>query len=258
MKIYRYIIVLLYLLPGGGNVYAQHRLSIARADSRTIAEYVHPSYDTLLLYREQQGKIEGYRLPVAEDIPIQLDSLEAGIYRLEYTNLFDQRIKKQIRVNGNTAVTLYVDSLQDYGYGLLNVLEDNEWLELRLDRTGCFVLLAEKIVIRKEKGCYIAKRYKLTREDKFDDVKHTHERIYNKGVLLQQVKLNARQVADFNRFVDELQMITDGGCTTTDRYTLTTVFYPNNIDRKDGSCHWDGYGFLLKSLFDKTDAGSDD
>ncbi len=250
--------ILVYSLLFGFTANAQHRLNVTRKDSRSIAEYVYPNYDTLLLYREYQGKIEGYELPVKDGSLIQLDSLAAGTYKLEYTNLFDQRIQKLIPINANTTVTLYVDSLRDYSFGLLEVLEDDEWLELRLDRIGCTVLQVEKIVIRKKKGEYIAKRYKLTREDKIDDVKHTHERLYEEGSLLQQVSMSPKQVADFNRFENELQMITEGGCTTTDHYTLTTVFYPNNVDRKDATCSWYGYDFLLESLFGITEANTTD
>ena len=94
---------------------------------------------------------------------------------------------------------------------------------------GCFASGKSKIILYKVENSTMAK-------------------IVSDREKSQEVKLNSLQLDDFNLFIKELKDLKeDERCTTVGYYKVSID--NKTINKIDGSCSWNGFQKLKKSLF---------
>jgi hypothetical protein len=59
--------------------------------------------------------------------------------------------------------------------------------------------------------------------------------------------LTPDDLLQFVRFENELRLVHDDGCTTTDHYVVKSKFF--TLQTKDGDCTWDGFRKLTTAWF---------
>lgn len=179
--------------------------------------------------------------------PIKLKNFPVSAYRVTFKNNFGQLLVKQIQLEDQeiNSITLCPDSLLDYSQNTLSKLRDRDTISINFHSQGCFHTTVSKMVIGKHKDDYFAKLYHVD----WDYVTHKKKTTvkFLGDSLLQTVTLTPQHIQAFIRFENELNLVTKGGCTTTDWYEVQSKFLQKKAI--DGSCCWRGYHFLQKALF---------
>jgi hypothetical protein len=179
---------------------------------------------------------------------ITLD-MPAGDYRLEYKNYFGQRKTKSLRIEKGlvSEVNLCQDSLVSYPENTVSKLKNDERIIVLVKSYGC---MAEpelkKVVISRQSDSLFATLYvQVTVKSK---IKHRY--YYKDSLVLSGSKmLTATDIAEFNRFENELPYSRNHNCTGKDFYTFISPY--RRIIAEDASCAWLGFYHLKSALFGK-------
>lgn len=133
----------------------------------------------------------------------------------------------------------------DYPQNTLSKLQDKDTISINFHSQGCFHTTVSKILINKQGDDYLARLYDVN----WGYVtKKKRTTMVNRGdSLIKTVTLTRQNIQDFIRFENEINFVHDGGCTTTDWYDIKSKYL--NKKATDGSCGWDGFYYLRKSLF---------
>jgi hypothetical protein len=134
-----------------------------------------------------------------------------------------------------------------YNQNTLAKLQDKDTISINYNSQGCFHTSLSKIIIIKESNGFVAKLYNVNGDNIFEERNDPFH--VNSDSLLKTVILTKKNIKDFIRFENELNFVTDGGCTTTDKYEIKSAYL--NIKKTDGKCRWSGFYFLRDSFFGK-------
>lgn len=189
-------------------------------------EYADLSF--LRIYKD--GKI--FKEIKAENLPfiqhkIKLEKLKEGKYQFEYTNIFEQKIIKELNIDESRIYNIslnpdYSDYKKNFKKSLIGNLKEKHFLKLAYQSRGCFNSEKDSIVIYKKENFYEVER---------------------NGI---KTKLNDSQVNNLIKMECQLINIKEGGCTTSDIYTFSF----ENSKRKfiDATCRWNGWETLQKEM----------
>lgn len=169
-----------------------------------------------------------YKEIKAEHLPfipyfIKLENLKEGKYQFEYTNIFQQKVVRELNIDESKIYKIsinpdYSDYKQNFKKSLIFNLKENQSLKLTYKSQGCFHHDEDIIIIHKKENHYELERNGTT------------------------IKLNNKEINYLIRMECELNNIKTGGCTTSDIYT----FYGDNYKKEfiDSSCKWNGWDNL--------------
>ena len=158
-----------------------------------------------------------------------LPNLPYGSYVLKYQSIFGKTEQVSIQLSEEkqyelTICTDYLDYTATTYLAIIDQLQEGENYTINFASQGCFHSYDRNIVIyKKDKQYYL--QYKKEKR-----------------------KLNKKEIDALRNFEIELYYIQDanGGCTTTDSYTLT--YQGTTRTAKDRGCAWSGFYTLLKQL----------
>jgi hypothetical protein len=178
--------------------------------------------------------------------PITLDSIPISEYKLKYRNTFKENITMVVNVSEQKEnfISICFDTLLSYKQNTLKKLQDKDTISISLHSQGCFGGDKMRIVITKKMDEFTATLF-YTETDYVVKSKKTYsrkERSASKSIVLTE-----KNIKDFIRFENELNFVRDGGCTTTDEYSIKSKYL--NVQKTDGNCSWDGFYILRKSFF---------
>lgn len=149
-----------------------------------------------------------------------LDSLTNGKYKFIYLNFLNQTLEKTIEVKENKIYNISINpDFSDYrkfiDKSLIKNLSENQKVELIFKRNSCMG--------SSEGGIVITKRGKLFIAESHGNIK----------------ELNQKQVDLLVKMESELNLLQDGGCTTSDKYTIKC----GNVKKTyyDRTCAWEGW-----------------
>ena len=213
--------------------------------------YIYP-YDTILIYKLPDDLLS-MRLALSRyrHFPILVKNLQVGEYKLKYKNIFGQDLFDTIKLQFKdiNSATICTNKLKNYRINTLANLQNNESVLLNFHSQGCFGGRAMRIVISKKSDKLIASLYKISQTFQIRNHKITFS---NKTIsLLKTVELTSNTIDDFVKFENELMFAKGTGCTTTDWYDLRSKDF--SIKREDGTCMWNGFYYLQKSIFGEID-----
>ncbi len=167
--------------------------------------------------------------------PITIDSFKSGTYTVFYRNIYDKAVSKIIIIPDSVdeyELQICPDELLDYQSDFLASLKNREVINIAFSSWGCFHASEKVLSIKKQDCIFIAT---ITEKEE------------TKSVILNQSMIDA-----FKRFENEIKVLDDThGCTTTDEYAIISKSW--TLQRTDGSCAWNGFYFLKKALFGKTE-----
>lgn len=163
-----------------------------------------------------------------------IKNLSRGKYIIEFTNIFGQKINKEIIVNNRkTEVEICVDSFKDTDEEtFFQKLSTKNKLQFNFSSAGCFHWQNEKIVFSLEVNNEIYCEY--TNEE---------------GPPIRK-KLKEKQLQYLISFERKLRQMKNnmGGCTTSDSYHL--ILDKEELNIVDDSCDWNGFYRLKEEIFD--------
>lgn len=184
--------------------------------------------------------------------PVQLENVAISSYRIKYKDYYGRQINKIVSIDASKEnyIGLCPDLLSEYPQNTLDKLLDGDSVLVNFFSEGCFLFEQFKIVITKKAETISAKIYRFpVMPETKEDLDSTRQRQWK---FFKSITLTGQNFADFIRFENELNYVTDeGGCTTVDFYEIESKYL--NIDRKDGGCKWRGFYFLRKSFFGEMD-----
>jgi hypothetical protein len=234
------LIIISFLLPlvAFGQTPKRLTLELSTGDCRKN-QHVRIGYrDTIQFF--QDNKLSNQIVPMNyHQWPIDIEDFNSGTYKVVYRNLYGKQVSKFITIPDTTdeyELKLCPDELMDYSLNSLSALKDNETIKVSFSSSGCFHQDRETLIITRKDKKYIAK---LTTK--------TYKETKTKSATLNQAAIDA-----FKRFENEIRQVEDSyGCTTVDTYTIFSKSW--TIKRTDGGCAWDGFYFLKKEFFGKTE-----
>jgi hypothetical protein len=240
---------LLILFFISANAFAQSptttlEITIENCQDPTI--YVWRGVDTITIYKYPEDSLLFTILRKDHRrMPITLNNMPTGAYTIRYRNIFLQQQTQHIQLASQqiNAITLCPQNLLEYPQNTLAKLKNNDSISISYHSQGCFHTTSQKLILIKKGDSFIAELYAVSYSPFSKSKKAYHETIS----LLQQKKLDSTHIRQFIRFENELPLVTGMGCTTTDAYTVTSKYW--KIMKIDGSCDWNGYHYLLKSIF---------
>lgn len=157
-----------------------------------------------------------------------IENLDAGVYQFEYTSMFDIKVSKTVDAtkSGKYLVqicTNYLDYSKEKYQPVLDRMKSGQKYSIYFESLGCFHSIADTLTISRVESNYVAK-YEGT----------------ERGV-------DSAGIEALRHFEFELNHVKNGGCTTTEAYS---VDYAGRVvsKAKDGSCNWWGFRFLLRDL----------
>jgi hypothetical protein len=234
------LIIISFLLPlvAFGQTTKRLTLELSTGDCRTN-QHVRIGYrDTIQFF--QDNKLTNQIIPMNyHQWPIDIENFNSGTYNVVYRNLYGKQISRFITIPDTSDVyelQLCPDELIDYSFNSLSALKENEKIKVSFSSSGCFHQDREILIITRQNNRFIAK---LTTK--------TYKETKTKSATLNQAAIDA-----FKRFENEIRQVEDSyGCTTVDTYTIFCKSWA--IKRTDGGCAWDGFYFLKKAFFGKTE-----
>lgn len=167
--------------------------------------------------------------------------IDTGVYFLEYKSIFNkiERIKIVASECKKYSVDLcinYIDHSKEVYKPIIDQLQNNESYKIIMTSHGCFHSNSDTLTISKKDNSYQI-TYKKAIPEEFKNI--------NPGLLKTQT-VNNKDLEAIRHFETELNYMTDGGCTTTDRYTIN---YKSESKFIDGNCSWNGGHYLKQQLF---------
>jgi hypothetical protein len=247
MKLLTQIILLLFSVASFGQTQKTTTIKLSTGDCRNNEAYSWRA-DTILFYKATEDTVMFKVIPRQyRQFPIKLKNIPVAEYKVAFKNNFKQLVIKQIRLadQETNSIILCPDTLLDYSQNTLSRLQDKDTISINFHSQGCFHTTFSKILISKQDDKYLARLYNVnwgyvTKKKKTTMRNHGDS-------LLKTVTLTKQNVQDFIRFENELNFVTDAGCTTTDWYDIKSKYL--NKKATDGSCSWNGFYYLRKSFF---------
>ncbi len=222
-------------------------IKLSIGDCRTNEAYWWRA-DTILFYKLPEDTIMLRIIPRQyRQFPIKFENIPVSGYRLTNKNNFKQIVVKQIQLSDQNinSINLCSDSLLDYSQNTLLKLQDKDTISINFHSQGCFHTTLSKILISKQGDKYLATLYDV--KWSYVTMKKKTTMQYRGDSLIKKVTMTKQNIQDFIRFENEINFVTDGGCTTTDWYDIKSAYLIKKAT--DGSCSWDGFYYLRKSLF---------
>lgn len=222
-------------------------VSISKIDCRSNSYDRGPS-DTVRFYKLPENALALEIKYKAFSPPVTTDQLSAGNYRVIFQNTFNQKVSEEIKISGQDTnrIELCATKLKDYPQNTLAKFQENDSLVINFASFGCFHSLKNNIIITKRDGVFHADSYAENNPPVYK--KRGYSKItYRIADLVKSVVMNKEQLQAFLAFENELNYIRDGGCTTVDSYSIISKYL--NVNKNDGTCRWDGFHHLYKSLF---------
>jgi hypothetical protein len=217
------------------------------SDCRGINPYTGFRCDTVLFFKLPEDTLAFKIIPRKyRKFPINLDSVPVSNYKLKYRNSFKQDMTMVVNVSGENEnlISICFDTLLNYTQNTLKKLQNKDTISIRFHSQGCFGGDNVRIVITKKIAEFIATLFYTETEYVVKNKKtyNRKERPASKSIILTE-----KNIKDFVRFENELNFAKDGGCTTTDEYSIKGKYL--NVQKIDGNCSWDGFYNLRKSFF---------
>jgi hypothetical protein len=248
MKLVIQISLLFYSLASFAQTQKMTTIKLSTGDCRHNDAYSWDGADTVALYKLPEDTLVYKIIPRQyRQWPIKIENAQAGNYRLTYKNNYDQVVTEQItlREQNINSIVICPDKLLEYPQNTLAKLQDKDTVSITFHSQGCFHTDVLKLTITKEGGNFIARLYNVYWYYGKKKGKTTIQ--YRNGTMLRTITMTNQNVQDFIRFENELSYARDGGCTTTDWYDVKSKYL--NSKKTDGTCSWDGFYYLKKSLF---------
>jgi hypothetical protein len=149
-----------------------------------------------------------------------IDSLTNGKYKFIYLNLLNQTLEKTIVVKENKTYNVSINpDFSDYkkfiDKSLIKNLTENQKVEFVFKRNSCMSSSEGRMIITKKGKLFIAENHGNVKE------------------------LNQKEVNLLIKMECELNLIQDGGCTTSDHYIIKS----GNVIKEfyDRTCAWEGW-----------------
>ena len=224
------------------------KIELSVHDCRTSNRYLPVFRDTIRFYKLPEDTFAFKVAPVRlKPDPIHLENIGAGDYKLVYINNFRQAITRDVHIDeqGINRINICADSMPDYSLNTLSELRDRDTISIHFSSRGCFNYEVRKLTITKEGNQYTARLYYVS--PYYVKKKGRYTIRYGADSLINTVTLTEANMLSFTRFENELNFVTDGGCTTTDSYDVKSPY--RNVKKTDGSCQWNGFYYLRQSIF---------
>lgn len=161
---------------------------------------------------------------------IILDSLSNGTYKFIYDNVLKQNLEKTIEIKENKVydISIYPD-YSDYknfiDKSFVRNLDEGQKVEFYFKSTGCFHSFEGDLTVTKEDNAYYLKSRTLSK------------------------KLNKAELDAIIKMECELNLLKNGGCTTSDYYVVK--FGKQEKEFYDNTCRWNGWRNLFKQINSK-------
>jgi len=173
------------------------------------------------------------------DNPISIENVPVSTYRVEYRNIFSQKMKKIISLNNSSenTITICLDSLDKslYKQNSLARLKQNDSIVIAFFAMHTNIE-SKKIVIKKQGSDFYASLYSLPG----DYLPIEPERFKN-------VRLTKVNTLDFIRFENEIKKVNEKYCSLESNYKIISKYL--NTTKKGGECQWNGFRALRYSFF---------
>lgn len=195
-----------------------------------------PKLYSLNIYKDGKifKKFSRFKKPyIAKEIVI--DSLSNGKYKFVYLNFLNQTLEKNIIVEENKVYNITINP--DYSNykifvknSLIRNLKTGQKIEILFQRNSCFGSSFGNLIITKKGNDLIAE---------------------SPGMIK---KLNQKEIDLLIKMECELNLLQDGGCTTSDHYTIKS----GNLKKEfyDRTCAWEGWTNTYKEMNWKIKKGS--
>lgn len=225
-----------------GQPFRTTTLELSLGDCRTNDQFPLIR-DTIYLYKLPERSVQKILANRYQRFPIELSGMRLSKYEIKFKNSFGQQIIKSFELTDTeiNEISLCPDELLEYPQNTLGMLHDKDTIIIDFSSLGCFHSEAKKLTITKECEDLVARLYKSSWSLTKDSMRLRELRLIN------TIRLTDKHIRDFIRFENELNYVEDGGCTTTDWYTVKSKYL--NIERTDGGCRWNGFYVLCRSLF---------
>ena len=248
MKLIIQILLIIYSLTSCGQTQKPTTIKLSTGDCRRNEPYSWHGADTIAFYRLPEDTLVYKIIPRQyRQWPIKIENAQTGNYRLIYKNNFGQEVTEQILLSeqASNSVVICPDKLLKYPQNTLARLQDKDTISINYHSQGCFHTESLKLTITKESDRFIARLYSTSWL--YIKKKGKITRQYRDGISLRTVTMTSQNIQEFIRFENEINYVRDGGCTTTDQYDIRSNYL--NTKKTDGTCNWDGFYHLKKSLF---------
>ena len=163
----------------------------------------------------------------------EIENLEKGEYIIEYENVYQQILRKQVNVEKRqNLIELCLDEFVDTKVStLFSTLKNGDSLTINIGGSGCFHSFEDQIKFYRKKGKYFgetftAKKEKITKS--LDKKKLDYLILWEKQA----------------RKIDKV----DGFCTSNTTYDFK-LNGKQMFRVSDGTCQWDGYSKIRKETF---------
>lgn len=162
------------------------------------------------------------------DTEFTIDSLQPGEYEFRYTSMFDLPVSVKVDAAqpGKYPVTLcsnYIDYSAETYKPIIDRIQPGRAYTVFFSTMGCFHSYTDTMTFLRTDSNYVAK-------------------FEGKSKILDSTDLVA-----VRHFELELNHVNNGGCTTTESYSI--VYGGRTLKKaEDGSCDWWGWRYLLLSL----------
>jgi hypothetical protein len=248
MKLIIQLVLWLYSTASCGQLLKTTTIKLSTGDCRRDKAYSWSGADTITFYKLPEDTIAFKIIPRKyRQFPINIENVIIGNYKMLYKSNFDQLITKQVSLTDQktNSIVICPDILLEYPQNTLSKFKDKDTISINFHSQGCFHTAVSKILISKEADKYVARLYNIN-WNYLTKRKKTTMQSWGDS-LLKTVTLTNKNIQDFIRFENELNFVTDEGCTTTDWYDIKSKFL--NTKKTDGSCSWNGFYYLRISFF---------
>ena len=155
------------------------------------------------------------------------NDLEYGEYRIEYITMFKKTKSVDVKITESKKYNVdlcynYMDYEAEEYIPFINQLKNGESYLIQFSSQGCFHTSEKEIVIHKKEN-----KYYLSYKEKENE-------------------LTENEIEIISHFEKELKYMKSSDCTTIDTYILK--YGKKQLKISDGSCMWNGYFHLAKTL----------
>ena len=195
-----------------------------------------PKLYFLLVYKngKEFKKYSHFEKPYIEK-EITIDSLGNGIYKFVYLNFLNQTLQKEIIIKENKVYNLAINpDFSNYKNFVENStiknLKKGQSVEILFKRNACMSSSEGKMTITNAGSNFIAE---------------------SQGI---KKKLNQKEINLLVKMECELNLLQNGGCTTSDHYIIKSGKLKKEF--YDSTCAWEGWTKVYKELNLKIKNGS--
>jgi hypothetical protein len=176
-----------------------------------------------------------------------IKNLTAGLYTIEYRNIFSQIIREDFNViDNNTILNLCNDNLQETNeVTFIEQLNENDTITLYFSSQSCGGGSPEE-----ELSIYLVENKVIMEYTPFRRLKYRWGKIKYKTKGLTKKTLKKDDINYFRTFEKKLRLMENAltGCSTYEYYTLV-LNKKDSIKIEDESCDWQGFLLLGRQLF---------